>query len=250
MFKIRRLPRLFGASAVAMFCAYLGNAQVLSSPNLLPTTTQAPDGFGTQDYSVTTISATSFTADENSGWYTTLCCLSRAFSGGAGEFYASVNIPTGAVIDYIGLESYSTCAGVAGVELWQVNHGSTSGIAAFSSTVHSYATDYNAGALGWQVNSSAGSALALQVELSSACANYPAFSWVEIWWRRVVSPAPATATFNDVPTSDPAFQFVEALAASGITAGCGGGNYCPDAPLTRRQMAVFLSKALGLHWPN
>jgi hypothetical protein len=52
-----------------------------------------------------------------------------------------------------------------------------------------------------------------------------------------------------VPTNDSAFQFVEALVASGITVGCGGGNYCPDAPLTRRQMAVFLSKALGLHWP-
>jgi hypothetical protein len=68
-------------------------------------------------------------------------------------------------------------------------------------------------------------------------------------WRRNVSPAPQAATFNDVPTSDPAFQFIEALAASGITVGCGGGNYCPDAPLTRRQMAVFLAKALGLHWP-
>ena len=51
-----------------------------------------------------------------------------------------------------------------------------------------------------------------------------------------VSPAPATATF------------VEALAKSGITAGCGGGNYCPHAPLTPGQMAVFLSKALGLHF--
>jgi len=63
-----------------------------------------------------------------------------------------------------------------------------------------------------------------------------------------VSPAPAAATFADVPTSDPAFQYIEALVASGITAGCGSGNYCPDAPLTRRQMAVFLSKALGLNW--
>jgi hypothetical protein len=71
---------------------------------------------------------------------------------------------------------------------------------------------------------------------------------VMIRWRRQVSPAPSLATFNDVPTSDSAFQFIEALAASGITAGCGGGNYCPDSPLTRRQMAVFLAKALGLHW--
>jgi hypothetical protein len=72
---------------------------------------------------------------------------------------------------------------------------------------------------------------------------------VRLLWRREVSPAPAQATFGDVPTNDSAFQFIEALVASGITAGCGGGNFCPDAPLTRRQMAVFLAKALGLHWP-
>lgn len=69
-------------------------------------------------------------------------------------------------------------------------------------------------------------------------------------WRRAVSPAPTTATFpNDVPTTHPFFQFVEALAASGITAGCGTGSYCPDQPLTRGQMAVFLTGALGLYWP-
>ena len=72
---------------------------------------------------------------------------------------------------------------------------------------------------------------------------------VKIIWRRQVSPPPATPTFGDVPASDSAFPFIEALAASGITAGCAGGNYCPDANLTRRQMAVFLAKALGLHWP-
>jgi len=26
---------------------------------------------------------------------------------------------------------------------------------------------------------------------------------------------------------------------------CGGGDYCPDNPLTRRQMAIFLSKPLA-----
>lgn len=43
--------------------------------------------------------------------------------------------------------------------------------------------------------------------------------------------------------------FAGMLVASGITAGCGSGNYCPDAPLTQGQMAVFLAKALGLQWP-
>jgi hypothetical protein len=71
---------------------------------------------------------------------------------------------------------------------------------------------------------------------------------VRVQWRRQVSPGPATATFTDVPTSSPLFRFVEALAASGVTGGCGGGNYCPDAAVTRGQMAVFLAAALGLHW--
>ena len=71
-----------------------------------------------------------------------------------------------------------------------------------------------------------------------------------VYYKLQVSPAPATATFaNDVPTSHPYFQFIEALAASGITSGCGAGSYCPDQTLTRGQMAVFLSKALGLAYP-
>ncbi len=76
------------------------------------------------------------------------------------------------------------------------------------------------------------------------------FSGAVVQWHRSVSAAPLTATFADVPTDHPLFQFVEALVASGVTAGCGSGNYCPNGPLTRGQMAVFLAKALGLHWPQ
>jgi len=71
---------------------------------------------------------------------------------------------------------------------------------------------------------------------------------IAVYWHRQVSPAPASATFSDVPTGHWAFQHIEALAASGITVGCGGGMYCPDTPLTRAEMAVFLAKGLGLHW--
>lgn len=71
---------------------------------------------------------------------------------------------------------------------------------------------------------------------------------LRVEWRRKVSPPPATATFDDVPTGHPFFQHVEALVASGITSGCGGDNFCPGAPLSRGQMAAFLAKALGLHW--
>jgi hypothetical protein len=72
---------------------------------------------------------------------------------------------------------------------------------------------------------------------------------VKVFYNLQVSQPPATATFNDVPTTDPGFQYIEALAAAQITAGCGGGNFCPDASVTRRQMAVFLAKVLGLYWP-
>lgn len=72
-----------------------------------------------------------------------------------------------------------------------------------------------------------------------------------VGYRLQVSPAPAVATFpNDVPTSHPFFRFVEALAASGVTGGCGAGSFCPDTPVTRGQMAVFLATALGMHFPN
>ena len=69
-----------------------------------------------------------------------------------------------------------------------------------------------------------------------------------VGYQLQVSAAPGSATFLDVPTNHPFFQFIEALAASGITGGCGGGNYCPDSSVTRGQMAVFLAKALGLQF--
>ena len=74
------------------------------------------------------------------------------------------------------------------------------------------------------------------------------FAAVRLFYRLQVSPAPTVATFTDVPPGHPFFQFVEALVASGITVGCGGGLYCVNSPITRGEMAVFLSKALGLHF--
>jgi hypothetical protein len=88
------------------------------------------------------------------------------------------------------------------------------------------------------------------VAARTAASTYTSVTAMRVFYQLQVSPAPATATFGDVPTSHSQFRFVEALAASGITGGCGGGNFCPDNPLTRGQMAVFLSTALGLHYPN
>jgi hypothetical protein len=60
------------------------------------------------------------------------------------------------------------------------------------------------------------------------------------------SPPAATGVFNDVDLGYWAVHWIEQLAAEGITAGCGGGDYCPDAKVTRDQMAVFLVRTFGL----
>jgi hypothetical protein len=58
------------------------------------------------------------------------------------------------------------------------------------------------------------------------------------------APPPCTGTvFLDVPCPSQFGAWIEALAAEGITGGCGGGNYCPQDPVRRDQMAVFLLKA-------
>jgi hypothetical protein len=58
------------------------------------------------------------------------------------------------------------------------------------------------------------------------------------------TPAPATGTrFGDVPAGHWAAAWIEQLAADGITLGCGGGNFCPETPLTRAELAVFLLRA-------
>ncbi len=58
------------------------------------------------------------------------------------------------------------------------------------------------------------------------------------------APPAAVGIFADVPAADPFAPWVEEAAALQITVGCGGGNFCPAAPVTRGQMAVFLLKAL------
>ena len=58
-------------------------------------------------------------------------------------------------------------------------------------------------------------------------------------------PAPS-GIFNDVPVTHWAAAWIEQLYLEGITSGCDSENYCPDAPLTRAQMAVFLVRTFSL----
>jgi hypothetical protein len=177
----------------------------------------------------------------------------RTFNTAGSLFMAaSVSIPAGATITAIGFDNcdntasdsmsmtlydnsgdhtYSTVATVASTDAPVCGFNSTSVTPSYdndSNVDHAYELYFHQTA----INST--------LKFRSA--------YVEYMLR--VSPAPAVATFPDVPTSDFGFQYIEALNASGITGGCGGGLYCPDAPVTRRQMGIFIAKALGLHWPN
>lgn len=178
------------------------------------------------------------------------------------QFWAPVNLPSGTEIVYLDLYYYNNTSSNIVCAQFSFYYGGSAftgppgdyfftgicspatpfaGYGVAESIAFTYTVDNDA-------EYGSGGQLVVKVELGTNTANC-AFKGVDIWYMQQVSPAPATPTFNDVPVSDPAFQFIEALAASQITAGCGGGNYCPDAPLTRRQMAVFLAKAFGLYWP-
>jgi len=54
--------------------------------------------------------------------------------------------------------------------------------------------------------------------------------------------------FPDVPCSNQFSAWIQQLVAEAITGGCAGGNYCPTNPVTRAQMAVFLTKTFNLGW--
>jgi len=230
----------------------------------LPTTRQAPDEFGTQDYSVTVIPAGAFLPRANNSFASHYFIDTATFGvsfyspgvfvclgpGELADLYATADIPSGAIIDFIGLETDTPVFAAWGVDLVLVGrYNGQTVIGSVNSTVHGWDTDYNVAPLGFELTRNVHNALVVHVQEAGndqACAY---FGWVEIWWHRQVSPPPATATFPDVPTDHPFFQFVEALYASGITAGYGNGNFGVNDPITRGQMAVFLAKALGLHWP-
>ncbi len=57
--------------------------------------------------------------------------------------------------------------------------------------------------------------------------------------------------FADIMCTTGFDPWIEQLGLDGITVGCGGGDYCPDAPVTRDQMAVFIERAMRgtANWP-
>ena len=63
---------------------------------------------------------------------------------------------------------------------------------------------------------------------------------------------PANPTFTDVPTWHPAYAWIEALVASGMTAGCNLNppQFCPDDPISKAAAAKFLVTGMGWNEDN
>lgn len=62
----------------------------------------------------------------------------------------------------------------------------------------------------------------------------------------VLAIAPAIAyaadVFDDVPETNIFHDDIAWMAANGITAGCGGNNFCPEQNVTREQMSAFMKR--------
>jgi len=246
---------------VGLLMVLAGQSVVAQTPpagQLVRTSSRSPAAFGTTDYTVTTISGLGFVPGRSDSVYSTTGGFGRFVNASATtvQFFSALDLPAGAVIDFIGFNNLNDgTPNVMAVHLRQRdNTGADTELFALDNTPHtSWATDINPVPLGilWQGSQGNGLTPTLEIEVAPS-ANTQFFGQVEVHWKRTVSPAPGSASFNDVPTSHPFFQYIEALKASGITGGCSASPplYCPDNPVTRGQMAVFLAKALGLHWPD
>ncbi|WP_041067614.1 S-layer homology domain-containing protein [Thiolapillus brandeum] len=186
-----------------------------------------------------------FTYGQNFGWR-------WSTTGASSWFDCTVDIPQGASLIFVGVEVYDNDAtndvvvrlnraGFLASDYVQIGTDSTTGQGTSRQYLQVFPT--TATTADYLHNT-----YLIRIELAGD--SNTQFRSVFSVYQLQVSPAPTTATFNDVSSSHPFFQYIEALAASGITSGCTATDYCPDDPLTRGQMAVFLSKALGLHWWN
>jgi hypothetical protein len=175
----------------------------------------------------------------------------RYFRAAGSDFLAApVRLPSGVVIDSVEMSSCIATDGDLFLGLFDGGYGvSGGGNVTYVSTLEGCGVDGTYG-INYQYDVNHGHPLYLLLLWGSRYDGATKFNDVTIHYHQKVSPAPQSATFLDVPTNHGFFQYVEALAASGITAGCGNNNFCPDNAVTRGQMAVFIARALGLHWPN
>jgi S-layer family protein len=231
---------VIGAAWIAAAACALGQPTPLS--------VDAPHTYGTGSLTVHVVGAYSFSPADSGTEFGDDGNGGRYWTFGEWSFVAPLVLPAGAIIDHFELDacdqdnfydisaSLIVCtAGSCSDPFGPVSSAGVPGCFRLASNTGSVIVDNDANRSFIQILAHSGTLI---------------FRAVRVHYKLQVSPAPAVATFADVPTTSPQFKFVEALAAAGITAGCGNGNYCPDQAITRGQMAVFLATALGLHFTH
>lgn len=241
--------------------ATLGFGAMLTALAAVPALAQS---YGSGDQTLT-LGALSFTGQDDQG---ILHPDGYLYASGPYRYSAAVNLPDGGEITAICLYAANTKPGasvtLALEAIKLAPGGQPPGVVPIpgASVVATFSTGYDSvcsGPLDYVFHDTAdvdggGPELVahrLTATFSDLNDGSLALGGVRVVWHRQVSPPPDTPTFTDVPADHPFFAHIEALAGSEITGGCNADppQYCPDAPLTRGQMAVFLAKALGLHWP-
>ena len=184
------------------------------------------------------------------------------------QFWAPVQLPSGAGIGYLNLYSYDTAAAAnITAVLWRYDGWGVQTPCPFVCQINqpdsnSLITVASSGSGGYQYNVSAlenplhtvnnrvtagGAQYAVTME-AGVVGDTLRFKGVDLWWKRQIAPAPGAASFTDVPPGAQFFAEIEAMKESGITAGCTPTEFCPETTVTRRQMAAFFARALGLYF--
>ena len=243
-------PRTLGALAFVFPMVLAASAQA-EIPNAA--TRPAPT-YGTADMSIYTVNAfdlepAAFSVEM--GITTPLLRFVFDSPGSNAPLYSGLRLPSGAILDFIDISGCDTDAAeniIAGVYACADPAGNCTQSGLSAGTVGSPGCVSASAPLGGDTVNNAANTYYLQVQMGQGLSN--TLRSVKIYYRLQVSPDPAIQSFTDVPVSHPFHRFVEALYDAGITAGYPDGRFGVDDPITRGQMAVFLSLALGLHWPN
>jgi len=232
----------------------------------IPVASAAQGTFGTGSQ-ITVIPASAFQPETSAAqWSSNFGVQLTPTVSADTRFVAPLGLPSGANVEEIRL-LVSDADGATDITAYVLNYGHGS-VTTDTCGPGYFWTNSTSGSPGSTVLTLTGSPITVRSEgLCSAGGGPPFDAYFQVYievilastdhslsgalvkWHRQVSTAPVTATFNDVPTTHPFFRTIEALAASGITTGCGGGNFCPNDVVTRAQLAKFLSVGLGLYWP-
>ncbi len=226
---------------------------MLQSPPGHPTPPGRRPEFGINGLTTWVASATEFqTFDQDDTWSPVLGTPDRYLT--SGSFVAPIHLPQGVSIRMVEIEGCDNSAAGQLIGTF-VSAASPAGMGGAIVTIYT-GSEETPGCNVFQAPISPPVTVDNQNNVYTFdLQNFPTdgstyYAAVRVYYELQLSPPPAVPTFTDVPSTHQFYRFIEALYNAGVTVGCGGGNYCPDAPLTRAQAAAFISTALGLYWPN